>query len=333
VTASPSDAEAWDRYWAYGNLHSFSQVAPGNYGGRVGAFWHGVFAGRADGDRVLDIATGNGAIPLLAQAAAAAAGRRLELHGTDLAAIDPPRQVGDPALREPLAAIRFHARTPAEALPFDAAAFDCVTSQFGLEYSDLARSVPEAARVLRAGGELALVMHHDESAVVVAARAEARQLDFVLDSARVFSRARDLLRARAEVPAARRGAKPPVRVRRRQADLERAIERVERAAADADGERMLLGPLNYVREVLAVAERSGPGEALDWLAEARRRVRATRDRLAAMQAAARTDADMAALADQLAAAGFARPRIERLDEADGAIVGWQLLAARRSTAG
>jgi len=28
-------AGAWDRYWSYGHLHSFSQVADGNYAGAV----------------------------------------------------------------------------------------------------------------------------------------------------------------------------------------------------------------------------------------------------------------------------------------------------------
>lgn len=326
MTATAGSTDAWDRYWAYGNLHSFSQVAGGNYGGRIAAFWRDVFAGLADGSHVLDVATGNGAIPLLALEVATAAGRRFDIHGTDLAAIDPAAQVGDEALRERLRAIRFHARTPAEDLPFGAADFDLACSQFGLEYSDAGRSVDELARVLRPGGDLALIMHHERSATVEAARAEAAQADFVLDEVRLYARARSVLRAQAE--AARRGAAAKAPRKKREA-LERAIARVERAAESDDNPRLLLGPLNYVHEVMTLAGRVGPARALEWLDEADRRVRATRERLAAMQAAARDEAAMAAFARDLAAAGFDTPDYAPLTEDDGNIVGWQVRTRRR----
>lgn len=35
--------EQWDRYWAYGGLHSFSQVTDGNYQGAIAEFWRARF--------------------------------------------------------------------------------------------------------------------------------------------------------------------------------------------------------------------------------------------------------------------------------------------------
>ena len=321
MTEHPSNA-AWDRYWAYGNLHSFSQVAAGNYDGVVGAFWRDFFHARADGDRILDIATGNGAIPLLAREVAAADGRHFDIVATDLAAIDPATQVSDPAWRAELAAIRFCPRTPAEDLPFDAATFDCVSSQFGLEYSDLDRSLPEIGRVLRAGGSVGLVMHHTQSAAVVAARRDAAQLAHVVDEVKIFALARKLLRALADLPPARRG-KPPAAVARKRAALDRAVRQIEQEARNQTSDRMLLGPLNYIREVLTIAERKGPQAALGWLDEARARLRAMHDRLAAMQAAALTEEAMTTFAERFPSAGLEPPEIATLSEPND-LVGWQV---------
>lgn len=324
--SKPDPDDAWDRYWAYGNLHSFSQVAAGNYDGVVGTFWRDFFHARADGDRILDIATGNGAIPLLAREVAAADGRHFDIVATDLAAIDPATQVADPAWRAELAAVRFCPRTPAEALPFDAETFDCVSSQFGLEYSDLARSLPEIGRVLRPGGAVGLVMHHARSAAVEAARRETAQLAFVLDDARVFALARKLLRALADLPPTRRG-KPPAAVARKRAALDRAIQQVEQEARSETHDRMLLGPLNYVREVLTIAERKGPNAALGWLDEARSRMQALHDRLAAMQAAALTEEAIGRFTEGFPPAGLERPAIKTLSEHDD-LVGWQILTRK-----
>lgn len=326
-------ALAWDRYWSYGHLHSFSQVASGNYAGAVAEFWDSIFSELPDGSRILDVATGNGALPLLALDTADHVGRSFTVHGADIAAIAPTEQVSDPAVRERLAAIDFHPRTPAESLPFDDGAFDLVTSQFGLEYSDLDQSTSELVRVLRPGGRLALVVHHQDSAAVTAARAEMAQLDFVLDDNRLFLKARNLLRARAENKAGKpsRNAKEPPKVARKRKTLDDAINRIERAGREQANNRMLLGPLNYVREVFAVAERNGAREALDWLDEARQRVEASRERLRAMQAAARSESDMASLSEILTAAGTEPPKIGALHETNGELVGWQLTTQRTPT--
>jgi len=326
-------AGAWDRYWSYGHLHSFSQVADGNYAGAVAEFWDSVFSELPDGSRILDIATGNGALPLLALDKAVQGSRAFTLHGTDIAAIAPAEQVSDPALRSRLAAISFHPRTPAESLPFADGSFDLVTSQFGLEYSDPEQSIPEVARVLRPGGRLALIVHHQDSAAVTAARAETAQLGFVIDDNRLFLKARNLLRAQAENRAGKhsRNAKEPSKVARKRKALDDAVSRIEQAGREQSHNRMLLGPLNYVREVLAMRDRIGPAQALDWLDEARQRVEASRERLRAMQAAARSESAMASLSEMLVAAGAQAPEMGALHETNGELVGWCLTTQRTPT--
>ena len=326
-----SDAAAWDRYWAYGNLHSFSQVTAGNYAGPIAAFWSRQFEGIGDGDCVVDIATGNGAVALLALDAAEHAGRAPTIHGTDIAAIEPPRRLGDPALRERAARIRFHPRTAAEALPFEAGTVDLACSQFGLEYSDLARSVPELGRVVATGGRVALIAHHARSTAVEAARGEAAQIAFVLDEVRLYARARQFLRALADGGGRGRAArgKLPAKAAKKRAPLDRAAERIRANADEHADATAMLGALNYVDEVLAMTERIGATRALDWLEEARQRVTAMQERLQAMQNAALDERAVEDLGERLAAAGFAHPGIATVSEAGERLLGWTLEAARR----
>ena len=331
MKASDTDSDPWDRYWHQGNLHSFSQVSEGNYGGAIARFWRDRFAGLADGECILDIASGNGAVALLALDVADAAGRTVAIHGTDLAAIDPARRLAGSAQREAARRIRFHPATPAEALPFAQGSVDRAASQFGLEYSDRSRSVPELARVLRSGGRLGLIVHHQASAAVRAATDEAAGIDAVLDEARLYLKTRNLLRAlpRPRTPQPVEGAHLPAKAARKRAAVDRAIAAIEERARPSPEPRLLLGPMNYVREVLAMTPRIGPAPALEWLEEARRRCVTMRRRLAAMQAAACSAADIEGLARQLDAAGIETGGAAVLRDEAGAIVGWGITGRRR----
>src|SRR3546814_7616053 len=57
---------AWSRYWKQDVLHSLPGSFSGNYAGRIERFWLDSFAALGSGQRMLDIATGNGPIPQLA---------------------------------------------------------------------------------------------------------------------------------------------------------------------------------------------------------------------------------------------------------------------------
>jgi SAM-dependent methyltransferase len=62
-------------------------------------------------------------------------------------------------------AIRLIGNTDLSKLPFADAAFDGVTSQFGVEYADLAAATREAIRVLAPGGRGRFVLHRADSAI------------------------------------------------------------------------------------------------------------------------------------------------------------------------
>jgi len=318
--------EQWDRYWAYGNLHSFSQVHPGNYRGAIAALWQDVFAHLPDDSRVIDIATGNGAIPLLALDAAERAGRHLRISAFDLATIDPFSQIEDEATRERLRAVDFHPRVPAEQLPLADAVADLACSQFGIEYSDLDRSIAELGRVVRPGGGVALVTHHRGSIFLAHFEEEATQIDFVMNELKLYLKTRNLLRAMADAGGV--GARTPKVVKKRKA-VDEALKRVQQAAQRTSHPDMLVGPARYVREILEATPRTAPSQLLQWLDEARERVLAQDQRMRDMHAAARTDEDIRHLRGLLETVGFTDVATEPLRQSDGSILGW-CVTARRS---
>lgn len=131
------------------------------------------FAGLEGRRRWLDIATGNGALPLLwAQHNGDALAR---CDAVDVAQIlTPKKDVHDAAT---LARIHWHSGTAAERLHFDAASVDVAMSQYGFEYAVRDEAVAEVARVLAPGGALRLVMHHADGRPAQLARAEIAHID------------------------------------------------------------------------------------------------------------------------------------------------------------
>lgn len=186
MSTTPRPDPAWDSFWRYDRLSSF-QSAPGagNYGPAIAGGWREFFASLPNGSRILDLATGNGAIAVIA----VEAGKAFRVTGADLADVSPTAFVSHN--RSELGQIAFFPNTPLEALPFPDGGFDAVVSQFGIEYSDLGRSLPEAVRVLSSGGRLRFVLHASEGAVARNAIASLADADFLLklDLVRMASQA------------------------------------------------------------------------------------------------------------------------------------------------
>ncbi|AKS43137.1 class I SAM-dependent methyltransferase [Wenzhouxiangella marina] len=183
--ASKSAYSHWSDYWASGALTSLPQDFAGNYDGEVEQFWRQCFSrlsGRSDA-RMLDVCTGNGPIALLAARWAEEAGQALSIMAVDAATPNPGALIRTArGIQDLLGRIDFIASTPIEALPFDEAEFDLITSQYGIEYSDLSRSAPELARVLKPGGELAVVTHGADSDMVETMAREAEDYALLRNS-------------------------------------------------------------------------------------------------------------------------------------------------------
>ncbi|RYG97981.1 MAG: methyltransferase domain-containing protein [Alphaproteobacteria bacterium] len=236
----PARKSAWSAYWAAGSLNSCAGSFTGNYTGVISDFWRRAFASLPPQGRVLDIATGNGALPLM-MSEHMGNGTGLQIDAVDMAMIAP--QWHDPAAQP---GIRFHAGVRMEALPFRDAIFDAVTSQYGLEYGNWPDALLEASRVCDPQGGLALVLHHPESVLVQVGRIEIANHRFLSARYGLLEAARSVLPWMAAV---RSGSMDPM----------------EAPAAQASKSAYNLAILRLGEEILV-------NKAPDLLVEARERV-------------------------------------------------------------
>lgn len=160
--------DVWSRYWRHGAAHSCQGSFGDRYQGSIGAWWRAVFEPLQSPVRLLDLATGSGAV--LRLAVEQCRHEKSTFHGADLGLTESSwfgSQVVGGNSR-----VHFHPGVRNEALPFDDASFDLITSQYGLEYSDLDRATAELRRVLKPAGAVRLVLHHADAVAARLARTE-----------------------------------------------------------------------------------------------------------------------------------------------------------------
>ncbi len=252
--------------------------------------------------RLLDLATGDGAVPRIMRAAR----RDLVLTGVDSAPALPPAPAG----------IRLLAGVAMERLPFADAAIDAVTSQFGIEYGDVARAAAETARVLKGGGLLRAAVHHSAGAIVGHNLGRRGALGWAVGGSGLLDRGRRLAAARAAV------ALPTPDSFRAAIGEARTLFPGQTAAAEFAA---------AVAETLDMGASRPPRETIEVLATLEARGRAEISRLDALADAARDDEGIARLAAALGAAGLdvAPPRpLSEAPAGGGGVIAWIVDAAR-----
>lgn len=292
---------AWDAYWHSPRLAACLRNEKGNYGGVIGDTWREWFGRLPRGARLLDVATGNGAVALLALEHSDRTGLDWDITATDAARIDPPAAL--PQLAEPLRRIRFLGETPAEALPFEDDHFHALTGQYAIEYTDMPRTLTEAARVLQPEGRLMFITHRKDSTVY---RETERQLELVraLMDLRLAPRVEALLTAAEGSPEAERA-------RARFDDgAAKAVGLLRRS--DGQGRTFLSQYLERLGALYQSRRETGIDGALRALGELDADVRAHRDRLRALRAAALSREGVRRTRALLERSGFRRVRTRRL---------------------
>jgi SAM-dependent methyltransferase len=150
-------ADSWDNYW-----HDTDDIGAYSSDGvthpAILAFWEQYFQTVKQAyntPRIIDIASGNGAVVERALAAFGDA-------PADLTCLD----VSEAAIKNILD--RFPQVdgivTDARSIPLDSGSFDVVTSQFGVEYAGL-EAINEVARLLAKGGQLTLLLHNQAGSI------------------------------------------------------------------------------------------------------------------------------------------------------------------------
>jgi ubiquinone/menaquinone biosynthesis C-methylase UbiE len=224
--------QGWRNYWKEDRLNSC--VPENNKTAReIGEHWIGLFAVSPDSSRILDVATGNGALLAHAAQAAEQTGKSFSMTGIDLADIDPVRYVSD--LPGGLRNANFIGGVAAEKLPFPDSAFDIVASQYGLEYAALDKALGEVERVLVVGGRLLWLAHSAESSVVEQNRDQSQQVEFLLEPGSPIHAMRLFV----------------AKIRKRKG-LQYATQKLSSALSEADLYCRENPPANVIREVCTV---------------------------------------------------------------------------------
>ncbi|MCL6684624.1 class I SAM-dependent methyltransferase [Sphingomonas alba] len=294
------ERKAWDLFWSYDRLASFGTGrGAGNYGQAIASGWRDFFAALPVGARVMDLATGNGAIAVMA----VEAGDNLDVTGADLASVRPAAFVSKG--KSALAKIRFLSDTPAEDLPLDGGSFDAVVSQYGIEYSDLERSVPEAVRILAPGGRLRFACHAAEGSVAADTKRAIKDADFLLDEVELTRHAATCIPAILNVERGRaRGAFAQVEAQEQYRKFREALRLVAeraRSAADADMLASVHRSLTDLFQQRKSHSESEIGSKVDAL---RLEVEAHRERERALLGAALSADEMGEMAERLDALGL-----------------------------
>lgn len=199
--ADKKDNKHWSQYWQFSkSLNSFAEgEAAKGYQGEISKFWRDAMQDVGKDAVVVDVGTGNGALAALIKAQAKELDASWQIHGVDSADIDPAKAFADDAsMLQQVEGITFHGNTDMCKLPFADDSVDCVVSQFALEYADQAAALKEVNRVLKPGGKLVMMAHHQESALTKDSARGEEIFNYTLNNSPLFIQADLVLRLAAE---------------------------------------------------------------------------------------------------------------------------------------
>ena len=152
--------DAWNDYWQSGLSTSCVANGKDGYPPAIRKFWKNFFLILKDGDKIIDLCSGGGGVPQLIIDYSVNKNLQLDITMTDLATIQ------NKLVTEKGINIAYYSECNCEEQPFKNKEFNVVTSSFGVEYSDLSKTIKEIYRTLKTGGYFSTVMHCDGSEIV-----------------------------------------------------------------------------------------------------------------------------------------------------------------------
>lgn len=169
---------AWSTYWESANLHSCLASGGGDDQRLLELQWQAFAVQLPCGAKVLDLATGNGAVPhsLLTY------NDELNVSAVDYSDIQPHKLFTQtPVLKR----VSFYPNTDITRLPnskIPAQSFDALTSQFGIEYAGLQRVLERCLGLVREGGRVKFIVHHAHSELLASSRRKLSELTHLLST-------------------------------------------------------------------------------------------------------------------------------------------------------
>ena len=168
--------EPWTQYWRESHAHACTSEFSADARNLIQAAWARAFAAVKNDARILDIATGNGALIAHIAPNLVPDITHIEATGVDLARIE---QSAKKHLQiDPRVAVQFIGGVDASTLPFEQMHFDLVVSQYGIEYGDLPLAFREACRVTK--GHLMFLVHARNGEIVRQNAAICAQIDLLV---------------------------------------------------------------------------------------------------------------------------------------------------------
>lgn len=153
---------SWSLFWTTPAVTALPEVFPDGYDGAMRDFWQEQLDGEFG--HIVDLATGNGALVWIAHDIQRRLVKPASITGVDLADIDPFTVLDKSPDEYPT--VSFMGNTSVDALSFADHSVDVVISQYGIEYSDLEKTIAEIARVLTPSGKMCFILHDCDSVIV-----------------------------------------------------------------------------------------------------------------------------------------------------------------------
>ena len=314
--------EQWEQYYRAGALATGPVGADGSYDLEVRTLWQDFFTALPKSSRLLDVATGNGVVASIALATSRDQALDLEIHGSDLARIQPLIDVHDSAER--LQGIHFHPGVATQALPMEDATFNAVCGQYALEYSPIQPALSEIFRVLKPGGMVLFVVHHNDSVLIRNAKNSLREGHIVLSECNLYRCLHALLSLENATPELAQSFAAP---------LQKSIRNVKTAYAEAfqvgSGQIAQIA-LDATQTLLKLHGQMPPAVLGREVDRAERELQEAIQRVRDLIEVAQDAEGMARIQEIAVTLGFSDPEVSLVHHAVSNVVGWKFIISKPS---
>lgn len=305
----------WTLFWRQGHSTTFGDYFQAGYDGAVAQWWQSTLDTLPSEPVVMEIGCGNCSL-LPAMIKSNVKGRYV---GVDLAkvSLSPVAQEG---LAESEIDVSILAETPAERIPEPDSTVDLVASVFGVEYSDLHKSLPEAFRLLRQGGRFCALLHHHDSVVTTMSRKAISEyipgdIQTTADALTVISQQRDKVASPAQL---KTNAKAEKNRKRINALAEKYLNDTNFDTTNATMFEFMTNALNFFKMMSA-----SQADRIQFISSLLAEHEASHERFKQMVSVAFDQEGIDSLQCKLAQSGFTETTIDVLHSDDN-ILAWKL---------